>query len=97
MAWQGPAAGLPQTGTGGHRASHGLARFGCRAAPAPLAFASLGWGPAGRGALGHMKMWTRLWAPSWVCVPQWFGGTSTKPRLGHASLQGSPNLVWLGQ
>ena len=30
------------------------------------------------------------------CGSQWFGGTSAKPWLGQASLQGSPNLVGPG-
>eukprot|EP00969_Alexandrium_andersonii_P097839 4319153-Alexandrium_andersonii.AAC.1 len=55
MAWRGPAPGLHQTGTGGPRASHGLAKPGCGAAPAPLAIASLGWGLAGRGVIGCLN------------------------------------------
>ena len=35
--------------------------------------------------------WVFMWGAS-----QWFGGASTKPWLGQASLQGSPNLVGPG-
>ena len=69
MAWQGPAAGLHQTGTRRFEASHGVARPFLESAPALLAFASLGWGLADRGVPVALKL-------CWCVVV--FGGVSFK-------------------